>query len=84
MKLLLGNISERMALAFSEAAIHAAWEASPRSSKARFALTRGLDQRLYVRRYNKDNPVNPAEWIATFNSGSDPDWLAGEIEDARL
>lgn len=84
MKLLLGNITSRRPLAFSEAAILAAWEASPRSSKARFALTCGLDRRLYVRRYNKDNPVKPSEWVATFTSKADPDWLAEEIEAARL
>lgn len=78
MRMLLGNIESRKPLAFAEAALLAAYEISPRS-QAKFALTCGADRRLYVRRHNCNNHVNKAEWIATFTSKADPDWLAEEI-----
>ena len=42
-----------------------------------FALTMGVDRRLWV---SHTSDINPQEWIATFTRGSDPDWLANEIE----
>lgn len=84
MRQLLGNIEARSPLAFAEAAIDAANEISPRSSKARFALTCGVDRRLWIRRNNEKNPVNKLEWVATFTRKADPDWLAEEIEAARM
>ena len=82
MRLLLGNIGSRSPLDYAEAAIVAADEISPRSH-ARFALTCGKDGRLWVRRFNQNNPVNSAEWLATFDRKSDPDWLADEIAAER-
>ena len=82
MKVLLGNINSRKPIDFAEAAALAAWECSPRS-QAKFALTCGPDRRLYVRRYNFENRINQADWIATFTRKSHPDWLAEEIEAAR-
>ena len=69
MKVLLGNINSRKPIDFAEAAALAAWECSPRS-QAKFALTCGPDRRLYVRRYNFENRINQAEWIATPRAAS--------------
>lgn len=78
----LGVLGREKPLAMAEDAIAHAALLSASSQAGSFAIVRdGL--RLYARRnsqrYNA-RPIEPAEWVASYNRKSDPDWLAEQIE----
>ena len=78
MKVLVGGIYDSSPLALAERAIAAA--ADQLKFRAIFVLiVRG--RRLWV--VGKNDPYTSDELVATFLTGSDPDWLAEEIEFVR-